>query len=209
MPDGDRVHSHLGGFYQKPYKWLCEGVARPEECALIILDGLRKDLKQIAKVPLLLSRNISDLLSQKIGPLEFSNDLAAARFSRQIDELIRQVEGPSREKELLGRASKTVLNDLRYGREMDASNVQLAIFNQYIREKYEAEFKDRIPLSNDHHHGVSYSELMRRLEALEPYLNFGIHQFAQTAIKNQNLDNLRLPRQVRREINLDEDLLAG
>ncbi len=50
---------------------------------------------------------------------------------------------------------------------------------------------------------------MRRLEALEPDLDFGIHQFAQTAIKDQNLDNLRLPRQVRREINFDEDLLAG
>jgi len=209
MPDGDRVHSHLGGFYQKPYKWLCEGVARPEECARIILDGQRKDLKQTAKVPLLLSRNISDLLSQKIGPLEFSNDLAAKRTSRQIDELIRQVDGPSREKELLARASKTVLNDLRYGREMGASNVQLAIFNQYIREKYDAEFKERIPLSNDLHHGVCHGELMRRLEALDPYLDLAIHQFAQTAIKDQNLDNLRLPRQVRREINLNEDLLVG
>jgi hypothetical protein len=186
MPDGDRVHSHLGGFYQKPYKLLCEGVARPEECARIILDGLRKDLKQIAKVPLLLSRNISDLLSQKIGPLEFSNDLAAARFSRQIDELISQVDGPYREKELLARASKTVLNDLRDGQEIDASNFQLAIFKQYIREKYEAEFKERIPLSREHHNGVSHGELMRRLEALEPYLNRGIHQFAQTAIKDQN-----------------------
>jgi len=209
MPDGDRVHSHLGGLYQKPYKWLCEGVARPEECARIILDGLRKDLKQIAKVPLLLSRNISDLLSQKIGPLEFSNDLAAARISRQIDELISQVDGPYREKELLARASKTVLNDLRHGQEIDASHVQLAIIHQYFREKYEAEFKERIPLSREHHNGVSHGELMRRLEALEPYLNRGIHQFAQTAIKDQNLDNLRLPRQVRREINLDEDLLAG
>jgi hypothetical protein len=209
MPDGDRVHSHLGGFYHKPYKWLCEGVARPEECARIILDGLRKDLKQIAKVPLLLSRNISDLLSQKIGPLEFSNDLAAARISRQIDELIRQVDGPYREKELISRASKTVLNDLRHGQEMDASNIQLAIFKQYICEKYEAEFKERIPLSREHHNGVSHGELMRRLEALEPDLDLGIHQFAQTAIKDQNLDNLRLPRQVRREINLDEDLLAG
>ena len=91
MPDGDMVHSHPGGLYQKPYKMPCEGVARPEECARIILDGLRKNLKQIAKVPLLLSRNISDLLSQKMGPLEFSNDLAAARISRQIDDLSSQV----------------------------------------------------------------------------------------------------------------------
>jgi hypothetical protein len=209
MPDGDRVHRHLGGFYQKPYKMLCEGVTRPEDCARMLLGKLKRDLQQIAIRPLLLSRKIADLLSQKIGPLEFSNDLASAGISRQIDELIRQVDGPSREKELISRASKTVLNDLRHGREMDASNVQLAIFYQYIREKYEADFKERIPLSNDHHNGVSHSELMRRLGVLEPYLDFGFHKFAQTAINDQNLDNLRLPRQVRREINLDEDLLAG
>jgi hypothetical protein len=82
MPDGDRVHRHLRGFYKKPYKMPCEGVARPKECARIILHVLRSDLKQTAKVPLLLARNFSDLLSQKIGPLEFSNELAAARISR-------------------------------------------------------------------------------------------------------------------------------
>ena len=93
MPDGDRVHSHLGGFYQKPYKWLCEGMARHKECFRIILDRLLKNLKQIAKVPLLLSRNFSDLLSQRIGPFEFSNDLAVATISRQIDDLSSQVNG--------------------------------------------------------------------------------------------------------------------
>jgi hypothetical protein len=93
MPDGDRVHSHLGGFYQKPYKMLCEGMAKPEECARNILDRLRRDLKQNAKVRLLLARYISDLISQKIGPLEFSNNLKAARISRQIDDLSSQVDG--------------------------------------------------------------------------------------------------------------------
>ena len=209
MPDGDMVHSHLGRFYQKTYKILCEGVAATEDCARDLLSRLRRDLKQTAKWPLHLSRKISDLLSQKIGPLEFANNDEAARSGRQIDELIRQVDCPYHEKELIARASKTVLNDLRHGREMNASNVQLGIFYQYIREKYEADFKERIPLSNDHHNGVCHSELMRRLGALEPYLDFGFHKFAQTAIKDQNLDNLRLPRQVRREINLDEDLLAG
>jgi hypothetical protein len=93
MPDGDRVHSHLGGFYQKPYKMLCEGMARHKEYVRIILDRLLRNLKQIAKVSLLLARNISDLISQKIGQLEFSNDLKAARISRQIDDLSSQVDG--------------------------------------------------------------------------------------------------------------------
>jgi hypothetical protein len=93
MPDGDREHSHLGGFYQKPYKMLCEGMARHKECDRIILDRLLRNLKQIAKGPLLLSRNVSDLLSQRIGPFKFSNDLAVARISRQIDDLSSQVNG--------------------------------------------------------------------------------------------------------------------
>ena len=133
----------------------------------------------------------------------------SAKSGHQIDDLINLADCPHREKELISRASKTVLNELRHGVEMEASNVQLEIFKQYIREKYEADFKERIPLSREHHNGVSHGELMRRLEALEPYLDLGFHQFSQTAIKDQNLDNLRLPRQVRREINLNEDLLVG
>ena len=198
-----------GAFIKRPTRFFCEGVAATEDCARDLLSRLRRDLKQTAKWPLHLSKKISDLLSQKIGPLEFANNVEAAKSGHQIDDLINLADCPNREKELISRASKTVLNELRHGGEMDTSNFQLAIFKQYIREKYEADFKERIPLSREHHNGVSHGELMRRLEALEPYLNFGIHQFAQTAIKNQNLDNLRLPRQVRREINLDEDLLAG
>jgi hypothetical protein len=209
MPDGDVVHSHLRRAYQQPYKILCEGVASPEECARKILIPLRDDLQRNGQWPLRLSLSISDLLSQKIGPLELANDVEAARISREIDELIRQADCCPREKELIARASKSMLSELRYGRENDSRNCQLLIFEQYIRDKYEAEFKERIPLNNDHHHGVCHGELMRRLEALEPCLALGIHQFAQDAIKNQNLNNLRLPRRVQRDVDLEEDLLAG
>ena len=209
MPDGDVVHSHLSRAYQKAYKILCEGAASPEDCARTILIQLKDDLQRTAQWPLRLSLSISDLLSQKIGPLEFSNDVLAARIGREIDDLIRQADCPFYEKELLARASKIMLSDLRHGREMDVSNYQLEIFVQYIREKCDAGFKERIPCSHDHHNGVSHGELMLRLEALEPHLYLGIHQFAQAAIKHQNLNNLRLPRRVRHDIDLDEDLLAG
>jgi hypothetical protein len=209
MPDGDVVHSHLRRVYQKAYKILCEAAASPEECTRNILIQLKADLQRTAQWPLHLSRSISDLLAQKIGPLEFANDVLAARIGREIDDLIRQADCQFYEKELLARASKIMLSDLRHGREMDANNYQLEIFLPYIREKYDAGFKERIPLSHDHHHGVSHGELMVRLKALAPHLNLGIHQFAQAAIKHQNLNNLRLPRRVRHDINLDEDLLAG
>lgn len=209
MPDGDVVHSHLRQAYQQPYKILCEGVASPEECARNILIPLRVDLQRNGQWPLRLSLSISDLLSQKIGPLELANDVEAARISREIDELIRQADCCPYEKALIARASKSVLSELRYGQEKKSCNRQSLIFEKYIREKYEAEFKERIPPSNDHHDGVFRGELMRRLEALEPHVNLGIQQFAQAAIKHQNLNNLRLPRRVRHDIDLDEDLLAG
>ena len=75
---------------------------------------------------------------------------------------------------------------------------------------YEYRFKERIPLNKEHYAGVSRGELQKRIEAMEPDLDRGIHHFAQTAIKGQNLDNLRLPqRQYRRCVELDDNLLAS
>ena len=210
MPDGDRVHSRLGGLYQKPYKILCEGVASSEECARTLLKSLKRELQQNAKWSLQLSRVIADLFSECIGPLAFSNDIEAARFSRQIDELTRNVDCPLREKDLIVRASKSVLSDLRHGQETDHHNLQYSIFKRYIKEVYEFRFKERIPLNKEHYAGVSRGELQKRIEAMEPDLDLGIHHFAQTAIKDQKLDKLRLPqRQYRRCVELDENLLAS
>jgi hypothetical protein len=210
MPDGDTVHSHLGRRYQYAYKILCEGVASSEECGRSLLEKLRQYLRETEKWSLLLSRNIADLFSQSIGPLAFSNPVEAARISRQIDELRRKADGPWREKELMKRASKSLLNDLRDGQEIDCSNPQAIIFERFIQEVYEADFKERIPLSNEHHADVSHRELQRRIENMEPYLYSGIRQFAQAAIKSQNLNKLRLPqRQCRRGVDLDENLLAS
>jgi hypothetical protein len=210
MPDGDRVHSRLGGLYQKPYKTLCEGVANSEECARTLLESLKRELQQNAKWSLLLSRDIADLFSEFIGPLAFSNDIKAARISRQIDELTRNVDCPLREKDLIVRASKSVLSDLRHGQETDYHNLQHIIFKRYIKEVYEFRFKERIPLNKEHYAGVSRGELQKRIEAMEPDLDLGIHHFAKTAIKDQKLDKLRLPkRQYRRCVELDENLLAS
>jgi hypothetical protein len=75
---------------------------------------------------------------------------------------------------------------------------------------YEFRFKERIPPNKEHYAGVSRGELQKRIEAMEPDLDLGIHHFAQTAIKDQNLDTLRLPpRQYRRCVELDENLLAS
>jgi hypothetical protein len=210
MPDGDMVHGQLGQRYQNPYKILCEGVASSEECAHKVLAALRKDLQKNSGWPLYLLREIANLLSNCIGPLEFSNDIQASRISLQMDEWMRQADGPPREKELIARTSKSVLNELRHGLEMDTSNFKTILVERYILETLEANFKHKIPLSGDHYNGVSNSELGRRIKAMEPHLSLGIRQFAQNASKNHCFDKLRLPiRDYHRGIDLNEDLLVS
>ena len=127
-----------------------------------------------------------------------------------MDEWMRQADGPPREKELIARTSKSVLNELRHGHEMDTSNFKTILVERYILETCEANFKHKIPLGGDHYNGVSNSELGRRIEAMEPHLSLGIRQFAQNASKNHCFDKLRLPiRRSGRGIDLDEDLQIG
>ena len=137
MPGADMVHGQLGQRYQNAYKILCEGVASSEECAREVLAALRKDLQQNSGWPLYLLHRISSLFSNCIGPLEFSNDTQASRISLQIDELMRQADGPPREKELILRASKSVLNELRNGHQMDTSNFKTTLVERYILETCE------------------------------------------------------------------------
>lgn len=212
MPDGDRVHSGLRSRYQKPYKILCEGAASSKECASSLLESLRKDLQDYGKLPLLLARDIADRFSQIIGPLEISNQVEWARISSDLEEMAQKVGGPLNAKELMIRAGKSVLNDIRYGREVETNNMQATIYERFIHEVFESEFKERIPLplSLEHHAGVSHGVLESRVEAMEPYVDSGIQQFARAAIQNQSLERLPLPRrQFRRDIELNENLLAS
>jgi hypothetical protein len=210
MPDGDWVHSGLRSRYQKPYKILCEGAASSKECARSLLESLRKDLRDYAKLPLLLARDIADRFSQIIGPLEISNQVEWARISSDIEEMAQKVGGPLNAKELMIRAGKSVLNDIRYGREVETNNMQAKIYERFIHEVFESEFKGRIPLSLEHHAGVSHGVLESRVEAMEPYVDSGIQLFARAAIQNQSLERLPLPRrQFRRDIELNENLLAS
>ena len=212
MPDGDRVHSGLRSRYQKPYKILCEGAASSKECARSLLESLRKDLQDYGKLPLLLAGDIADRFSQIIGPLEISNQVEWARISSDLEEMAQKVGGPLNAKELMIRAGKSVLNDIRYGREVETNNMQATIYERFIHEVFESEFKERIPLplSLEHHAGVSHGVLESRVEAMEPYVDSGIQQFARAAIQNQSLEKLPLPRrQLRRDIELNENLLAS
>ncbi|GAB4155048.1 MAG: hypothetical protein Fur0046_34950 [Cyanobacteria bacterium J069] len=210
MPDGDIVHSRLKRLYQKPYKWLCEGIATSDECARAVLEKLKQDIKAKGDLSIVLAQALAASVTQIISNLEEVRESDFAKLSVEFDNLVRQADGSPYVKELILRAGKGYLNDLRNGREVDITHTSEAIWRRYAHEVYEAEFKERIPLTPKHHAGITQEILEKRIEAIQPSIDFGIQKFAQNAIRNQSVARLSMPRRSSQEaIDLNEDLLAG
>ncbi|NJL00571.1 MAG: hypothetical protein HC910_08380 [Spirulinaceae cyanobacterium SM2_1_0] len=210
MPDGDIVHSRLRRLYQEPYKWLCEGVATSDDCARALLEALKKDLKDKGDLSITLSQQMAASIAQIISNLEEARESDFAKLSVEFDNLVQQSDGSRYVKDLMLSAGKSYLNDLRYGREVDITHTSESIWRRYAHEVYESEFKERIPLTSEHHAGVAQEILDKRIEAMKPSIDSGIRKFTQTAIRNQSVARLSMPRSSsRKAIDLDEDLLAG
>lgn len=210
MPDGDIVHSRLRRLYQKPYKWLCEGKATSDECARVVLEKLKQDIKNKGDLPVILTQSMANSLVQAVSAV---NELGArdyAALSVEFDRLVQQSDGRPDLKELALRAGKSVLRDLRYGQEIDVGNASGVILERYMNEVYESEFKERVPLTSEHYAGVDQATLSERIQKIEPNIKAGISKFAKDAAKKQSVAKLSLPRRSsRKAIDLDEDLLAG
>lgn len=210
MVDGDIVHDRLRRLYQKPYKWLCEGKATSNECARVLLEKLKQDIKDKGDLPVILTQSMADRLVQATSTNDELGSKDWAALSMEFDRLVQQSNGRPDLKELALRAGKSVLHDLRYGQEVDVGNASVIILERYINEVYESEFKERVPLTPKHYAGVDQATLSKRIKGIQPNIKIGINKFAKDAINKQSVAKLSLPRHsLRRAIDLDEDLLAG
>ena len=210
MPDGDIVHSGLRRLYQKPYKWLCEGVADSDECARVLLEKLKRDIKGKGDLPILLAQEMADRILQVMSSADSHRESDFANLSIEFENLVQHTNGQHRLKELILRAGKSVLNDLRNKRAVNISHISEVISRRYMHEVYESEFQERIPLTLKHYANVTKETLEQRIQAMQPNINAGIHKFAQDAIKDQSVDKISLPRRSsRKAIDLEENLLAS
>lgn len=212
MPDGDIVHSSLRRLYQKPYKWLCEGTATNDECARALLEKLKQDIKAKGDLPVALSQEMAVSFTQIISSPEEAGESDFIKLSMEFEAVAQKADGRPDLKELTLRAGKGVLSDLRNGNaiKVDITNISETILRRYMLEVYESEFKERIPLTIEHHAGVSQEILNSRIEAMQPRVDSGIQKFTQDAIRSQSVASLSLPRRLSlKAIDLNEDLLAS
>jgi hypothetical protein len=210
MPDGDVVHDRLRRLYRKPYKWLCEGEATTDECARVVMEALKKDLIQNGNLPVILAQRMAERLAQVINISGENGLVDWGALGMEFSRLIQKSDGRPDLKELILRAGKSVLHDLRYGEKIEVSIASEVVIRRYMNEVYESQFKECIPLSSEHYGGVDPVTLAHRIEAIQPSINVCIGKFAKDAIKYQNVEKLSLPRRSPLPaIDLDEDLLAS
>lgn len=210
MPDGDKVHGNLKRIYQKPYEWLREGVATSNACAKLVLGALKKTLKGQGNHPIRLAQAMGDCLQQTVEGSSDPSSVSWSGVGENFEELARVTDGSPYAKELALRAGRILLHAYRNGIEKDVENASNLILNQYMRDTYESEFKERIPLTNKHHDGVDEATLMERVRAMEPDISSAISKWAEKVANTGRVEDIRLPRQPKQKpVDLDEDLLCA
>jgi hypothetical protein len=209
MADGDKVHGRLARLYQKPYQWLCEGKASNDECARVLMEALKQDLKNKGNLPVIISSHMAEILLQAVNDNCRNSSVDWAALNIEFEKLVQQFNGPSNLKELTLYAGKTIVHDLRYGQKLDVDNVSKAILERYMKGVYESEFKERIPLTSEHHAGVSEVILEKRIESMQSNIDAALSVWADKAVREESVANLRMPHRQFSAIDLDENLLCA
>lgn len=207
MADGDIIRM-LTGIYHKPYQWLCEEKRSIDECAHVLMKALKKDIGKKGDLPLKLAQKIGEILSRTISAPGENGSVDCAALSLELDRLIWQFDGKPYVKELIRRAVKSWINDLRYGREVGFDNISADISKRYMKEVYESEFTEKIPLTYIHHDGMDQATVSKRIGEIKPIIDDVIGKWAKTAIKHHSIEKLPIPhRSPQKPVDLDEDLL--
>ncbi len=207
MADGDKVHGRLARLYRKPYQWLCEGKASNDECARILMEALKQDIKNKENLPVMIAKRMAESLIQTINDAGENASVNWAALNTKFNNLTQQFDGRSDLKELTLYAGKSIIHGLRYGQALDIKNVSKIILERYVKQVYESEFKERIPLTSKHHAGSSEAILSKRIENMQPHIDAAQSVWADRAIREGSVENLRMPRHRFIGIDLDEDLL--
>ena len=208
MADGD-IFRKLQRVYIKSYKWLCEGKATIAEYAQSIMTALKQDIRIKGDLPIILALKMGEMLTQILSEVNASASVDWGSVNKEIEKIVQQVDGLHHVKELILRAGKQFIQEIRHGysEEINISTASEVILGNYMNEVYESGFKECILLTDNHYAGIDNVTLERKINEIQPEVMSVISNWAKKAITDKNLEKLRLPH--RRQviaIDMDEDL---
>lgn len=209
MADGD-VIPWLRRLYRRPYQDLIEGKATDDECIRSILESLKKDLQIKGEHPINLAQKMQDSLNTAISHTEALDAIDYDKLGSEFDRLAQLCNGPSRIKELVLRAGRSILHNLRYSHLLGIGCTAKKILNQYMIDVYISEFKQRIPLTTQNGSNADLETVQQRIGKMEPQIMEALKKWSERVDCTGSVKSIRMPRRPpQREIDLNEDLLAG
>ena len=209
MPDGDKYHSKLSWHYQEAYREICERKSDRSEIVWTLTKALLGNIKKnYGDQPVKYAKQLGAMLQRGIENSGNNSSVDWATLSREIDRQVQQAKLKSYEKGLLLRAGKGILQEFRYHRRIDTSNLPEVIVRQLFVEIYKSNFEERIPLTSDHYAGLDRITVMECIEAINPDILAQIGKWAKKATLDEDVKKLqRSRRQKVKEIDLEENLL--
>lgn len=170
MPDGDKIHAHLPQRYQKVYQQICEGYLSDEELSHEVSRPLIKDIQQYGDAPIKFIKEVSARLEQvPTGPLFEKSDFWS-QMSQEMDIIAQQQAYGYNHRgfELALNSCKEKLLDLRDGKH--SRNLNQEMIQNYVRNLYNANFEECVPLSQQHYGNASQATINKRLANIQPHL---------------------------------------
>lgn len=169
MPDGDKYHNRLSWHYQEAYREICERKSDRNEIVWTLTKALLQNIKKnYGEQPVKHAKQLGEMLQGAIENAGNNSSVDWATLSKKIDGQVKQAKLKPYEKGLLLRAGKGILQEFRYHRRIDTSNLPEVIVRQLFVEIYKSNFEERIPLTYDHYAGLDRITVMECVEAISP-----------------------------------------
>lgn len=191
MPDGDmNVHDGLARVYQKPYMQICEGQFGDEDIAKELGDAVWKNIQKSSDQLFPFFQEVAARCKWIQENLMFET-IDWQQESDQIEEQKRDVYMDRRLRDLAARACQEQIYELQHGLSSSQS-FYANILATYMWNVYQANFHERLPLTENHYNGASQEYLYERLETMRPWINTRISQYVESI---QRHGTFRIPRQ--------------
>ncbi len=208
MADGDRFHCGVSSPYVKAYKALCEGKFDLNEIIRIAEKSFLQDIKQYGHLAIKLAKIMGENLAKVINSLGENSFVDWGAESKKLQQLAQQAGLPYYTKELVLRAAKGELHNIRYKQTEDMNNLQESVVKRYFHEVFKSKFKERIPLISNHHANADQKTVTERLNAISSSFDAQFSKWAQKATADGDVKKLRRSRREKlKEIDLEENLL--
>ncbi len=191
MADGD-VFRKLQRVYIKSYKGLCEGKATIAECARSTMTALKKDIQIKGDLPIILAQKMGEMLNQILGEVNSSTSVDWGNVNKEIEKIVQQVDGLHHVKELILRAGKQFIQEIRHGysEEINVSSASEVIVGNYMNEVYESGFKGCILSTDNHYEGMDGVTLEGKIKDIQPEVMSAISDWAKKAIVDRSVEKL-------------------